>query len=181
MPAVSGSGAQRTTHLIIKPTDAGLISNVIIYTDTRVYSIKLVSTQTQWTPLTAFSYPEAPAQAWEKYGASTTETLASSAVSPAGDVDMDYRISGDAPWRPEHVYSIGGKTIVIFPSAIQYGTAPALIGLANDGSWLSSASEQMLRYRVADNRITIDGLPEHFKLVTGVGSSQTRVDVRRGK
>jgi type IV secretion system protein VirB9 len=63
---------------------------------------------------------------------------------------------------------------------MQYGTAPALVGLANDGGLFSGPTEQMLRYRVAGDRFIIDGLPDHFKLVAGVGSGQQKIDVRRG-
>jgi type IV secretion system protein VirB9 len=146
-PAETGSGTSRTTHLIIKPTDAGLVSSMLVYTDVRTYSIKLISTQAQWTPLTAFSYPETARAAWAKYGAATADNvLAGSTASGGGDVGFGYRWSGDTPWRPTQIYSQGGKTVILFPNEMQYGTAPALIGLADDGGWFSSPTEQMLRY-----------------------------------
>src|SRR5271155_4314954 len=43
-PATSGVGEGATTHVIIKPTDAGLTTNIFIATDRRTYSIKLTST-----------------------------------------------------------------------------------------------------------------------------------------
>lgn len=185
MPAVSGVGADRTTHLICKPSDAGLSTSILVFTDKRIYSIKLVSTQAQWTPLTAFTYPETAQKAWENYGATmTTDTVtaaSTSSIAPAGgQVDLNYTITGKAPWKPTGVYAQGGKTVVVFSSAMQYGTAPALLGLANDGGWFTSPSEQMLRYRIASDRYIIDGLPQHVILVEGVGGSQTRVDIVRG-
>lgn len=184
MPAVAGAGSERTTHLIIKPSDAGLVSSVLVYTDLRIYSIKLVSTQAQWTPLTAFNYPEAAAAAWAQYGA-TMATPAKGAKGTApvatggGDIDFNYSVSGAAPWRPLRVYAVSGKTYVQFPSSMQYGSAPALIGLANDGGWFSSPSEQMLRYRIAGDRYVVDGLLDLAELVTGVGSGQEKVEIRR--
>jgi type IV secretion system protein VirB9 len=180
VPAETGSGTSRTTHLIIKPTDAGLVSSMLVYTDVRTYSIKLISTQAQWTPLTAFSYPETARAAWAKYGAATADTVLASNASGSGDVGFGYHWSGEAPWRPTQIYSQGGKTVILFPNEMQYGTAPALVGLAGDGGWFSSPTEQMLRYRVSGDRFIIDGLPDHFKLVAGVGGSQQKVDVRRG-
>jgi P-type conjugative transfer protein TrbG len=181
-PAVSGSGDTRTTHLNIKPTDSGLTSSLMVYTDKRIYSIKLVSTQAQWTPLTGFVYPEAPQTAWENYRANMgTDTVLANGSGGSGEVGFGYHISGNAPWKPTQAYSQGGKTIVLLPEEIQYGAAPAVIGLANDGSWFSDPGEQMLRYRfVSGSKIIIDGLPEHFKLVTGVGRNQQKVDIRRG-
>ena len=57
-PSLSGNGGSQTTHLIIKPTDAGLVSSLDIETNKRTYAIKLVSTQASWMPLVAFNYPE---------------------------------------------------------------------------------------------------------------------------
>jgi type IV secretion system protein VirB9 len=179
-PAVTGSGTSRTTHLIVKPTDAGLVSSMLVYTDIRTYSIKLISTQAQWTPLTAFNYPESARAAWSRYGAESPDNVLASSAEGGGEVGFGYRVSGAAPWRPTQIYSQGGKTVIMFPGEMQYGTAPALVGLANDGGWFSSPAEQMLRYRVSGNRFIIDGLPDHFKLVAGVGGGQQKVDVRRG-
>jgi P-type conjugative transfer protein TrbG len=175
-PAFTGN----TTHLIVRPSDAGLVTSMLVYTDVRTYSIKLIATQSQWTPLTAFNYPaDATRNAWSKYAAATADhVLSSSAVG--GDVTFGYHWSGNPPWRPTQIYSQGGKTVVLFPSRMQYGTAPALVGMADDGGWFRDESEQMLRYRVDGDRYVIDGLPDHFKLVIGVGSSQQKVDVRRG-
>jgi P-type conjugative transfer protein TrbG len=50
-PSISGSGGTQITHLIIKPTDAGLMSSLDIETNRRTYAVKLVSTQASWMPL----------------------------------------------------------------------------------------------------------------------------------
>ena len=158
---------------------------MLVFTDKREYAIKLISTQSQWTPLTAFNYPEKAEDAWANYGATITASATSTPVSIGGaaaDIDFDYNVSGDNPtWRPLRVWSGGGKTFIEFPSAMQYGSAPALIGLAHDGGWFSSPSEQMLRYRIAGDKYVVDGLLDHAKLVTGVGGAQTRVDIKRGR
>jgi len=73
-----------------------------------------------------------------------------------------------------------GKTYIQFPSAIRYASAPALVGLANDGGLFSSPSEQMLRYRiVGGDTYMVDGILDHAALVEGVGGGQTRIDIRR--
>jgi P-type conjugative transfer protein TrbG len=177
MPAVTGFGAERTTHMIVKPTDSGLISSVLVFTDKRTYSIKLVSTQKQWTPLTGFTYQTASQDAWSRYGASAQ--LAGNGTQGGGLSQFNYTVSGSAPWRPEHIYSQTGKTYIVFPGAMSFGTAPALIGLANDGGWFSSPSEQMVRYRIAGNQYVVDGIIDHAMLVQGGGGDQQRVDIER--
>jgi type IV secretion system protein VirB9 len=180
LPAIAGTGADRATHLIVKPSDAGLVSSILVYTDQRIYSIKLISTQAQWTPLTAFVYPEAAQVAWANYGATMTAGANASTTSVAdANIDFDYRVTGSAPWRPVRVYAQAGKTFIQFPDSMRYGSAPALVGLASDGGWFSSPSEQMLRYRIAGDRYVVDGILDHAELVSGVGSGQAKVEIRR--
>ena len=66
-PGMSGSPAGQVTHLIIKPTDAGLVSSMTIETNRRTYAIKLVSTQHSWMPLIAFDYPDEMQRQWSAY------------------------------------------------------------------------------------------------------------------
>jgi len=182
MPGVTGFGGDRTTHIIVKPADAGLVTSLLVYTDKRTYSIKLISTQSQWTPMTAFNYAESAQVAWANYGATMTAVSGVGTEQKSGGsgpVDLDYQISGSASWKPEHVYAQGGKTYIKFPSTMQYGSAPALVGLASDGGWFSSPSEQMVRYRIAGNQYVVDSVIDHAMLVEGVGGGQTRVDIRR--
>ena len=42
-PAAQGAGEAVITHVLIKPTDAGLITNLVITTNKRTYIVKLVS------------------------------------------------------------------------------------------------------------------------------------------
>jgi type IV secretion system protein TrbG len=187
LPAVAGAGAGRTTHLIVKPSDAGLVSSILVYTDQRIYSIKLISTQAQWTPLTGFTYPDTAQTAWANYGATMTvdaggkPAAAPSAPASGADIDFDYLLSGNAPWRPERVYSTAGRTFIQFPQTMRYGSAPALVGLASDGGWFTSPSQQMLRYRIAGDRYVVDGVLDRAELVSGVGSGQTKVEIRRAQ
>jgi hypothetical protein len=57
-PATQGTGDRLTTHVMIKPTDVGLLTNLVITTDRRAYTIKLVSQRTEWMPRVSFFYPE---------------------------------------------------------------------------------------------------------------------------
>ncbi len=49
-PAGEGSGDSLITHVIIKPTDVGLITNLVLTTNRRTYTIKLVSREKDWMP-----------------------------------------------------------------------------------------------------------------------------------
>jgi P-type conjugative transfer protein TrbG len=182
-PGMSGSPAGQVTHLIIKPTDAGLVSSMTIETNRRTYAIKLVSTQDSWMPLIAFDYPDDTQRQWSAYRQNVARGAAASAL-PTGEnvanLDFGFRISGDQPpWRPLRVYTDGTKTYIQFPHAMAFGSAPALVGLDNDGGWFSSPSQQMVNYRIAGDRYVVDQVLDHAELVSGVGSGQTRVTIAR--
>ena len=178
-PGVTGFGAERVTHIIVKPSDAGLVTSMLVYTDKRTYSIKLIATQSQWTPMTAFTYPDTDQVAWADYGAMMSARKDAPGAGPAPDPGSTYSISGHASWRPVRVYSSVGRTYIEFPQAMQYGTAPALVGLANDGGWFSSPSEQMVRYRILGKNYVVDGVVDRAELVVGVGGGQEKVEIQR--
>ena len=182
-PAVSGSPEGRVTHLIIKPTDAGLVSSLIIETNRRTYAIKLVSTRHEWMPLVAFNYPDDMQRRWSAYRREVAFSSAASTL-PSGkklaDLDFGFRLSGDDPrWRPLRVYTDGSKTFIQFPRTLGSGTAPALVALGSDGGWFSSPTEQMVNYRIEGDCYVVDSVLDHAELVTGVGGNQQRVVITR--
>jgi type IV secretion system protein TrbG len=181
-PGLSGSPAGQVTHLIIKPTDAGLVSSMTVETNRRTYAIKLVSTQRSWMPLIAFNYPDDTQRQWSAYQQNVA--WGASSTLPAGasvaNLDFGFRVSGDSPaWRPLRVYTDGAKTYIQFPRAMAFGSAPALVALDNDGGWFSSPSQQMVNYRIAGDRYVVDRVLDRAELVAGVGGGQTRVTITR--
>jgi type IV secretion system protein TrbG len=182
-PATSGSPEGQITHLIIKPADAGLVSSMTVETNQRTYAVKLVSTQHEWMPLVAFNYPDDTQRQWSAYRQNVAWGSSASTMSPregAANLDFGFRISGDDPtWRPLRVYTDGAKTYIQFPRTMAFGSAPALVGLDNDGGWFSGPSEQMINYRIAGDRYIVDRVLDRAELVSGVGGGQTRVLITR--
>jgi type IV secretion system protein TrbG len=182
-PSISGSGSEQTTHLIIKPVDAGLVSSLNVATNRRTYAIKLVSTQRDWMPLVAFNYPDDMQQQWHAY----RQTVAFGAAAnrlPTGEnttnLDFGFQLSGDDPsWKPLRVYTDGAKTYIEFPRAISFTSAPALVALDSTGGWFSSGTTQMVNYRMLGNRYVVDRVLDRAELISGVGSGQTRVVITR--
>lgn len=183
-PSISGAGGTQTTHLIIKPTDAGLVSSLDIETNRRTYAVKLVSTQSSWMPLVAFNYPDDAQAQWQAY--QQTVAFGSAATTlPTGENVANLQflcISGtDASWSPIRAYTDGAKTYIEFPSSISFQAAPALVALANDGSWFSRPSSQVVNYRVLGNRYVVDAALDRAALISGVGGDQQRVVISRGR
>ena len=182
-PGTSGSLAGEITHLIIKPTDAGLISSMTIETNRRTYAVKLVSTEVQWMPLIGFNYPDDTQRQWSAYQQRAAWAAAASTL-PSGEnianLDFGFRLSGDDPaWRPLRVYTDGAKTYIQFPRAMAFGAAPALVGLDNGRHWFSRRPQQMVNYRLTGDRYIVDSVLDRAELVSGVGGDQTRVLITR--
>ena len=184
MPGISGSPAGTVTHLIIKPTDAGLVSSMTILTNRRSYAVKLSSTQRQWMPLTAFSYPEDQQAQWSAYQQTVAAGAASGRFSTAAVKAnlVFYSIScrGNPSWKPLRAWTDGTHTTVELPNAITTD-APALVGLANDEGWFSQATTQVVNYRPIGNRLVADGVFTRAALVSGVGSDRQECTMTREK
>lgn len=184
-PATQGSGAATTTLIIVKPTDAGLTTNLLVTTDRRVYTIKLASTQKDWIPVLSFDYPDDVEREWGAWKAAQVRETAANTMPATGQnlahLDFGFRLSGDNPsWKPVRVYSDGEKTYIQFASATFGGEAPALVALADDGGMFSNPSEQLVNYRVVGDRYVVDKVIERAALITGVGRKQVKVVITRG-
>lgn len=189
-PATSGEGATETTHVVIKPTDAGLTTNLLITTDRRVYTIKLASSQKEWIPVLSFDYPDEIQAAWDAYRRRQAEHVRATTL-PTGqnlaNLDFNFTISGDNPsWTPQRVYSDGVKTYIQFPSATFAGTeAPALVSLSKKRglfSLFSKPTQELVNYRVVGDRYVVDQVIDRAALISGVGSDQVEVIIEhKGK
>lgn len=171
-PATSGSGANTITHVIIKPIDAGLQTNVLITTDRRTYALKLVSRRSDYMARVKFTYQSDTQDQWREYRAKlASETQDKDA--PA-QLNFNYTISGDrTAWRPIRTYNDGLKTYIEFPTAIKTSEAPALLVLG------SGNQEQLVNYRVVGTRYVVDKLFERAELIDGIGRRQTKVTIAR--
>ncbi len=188
-PAAQGAGEAVVTHVLIKPTDAGLITNLVITTNKRAYIVKLVSREKDWMPRVAFEYPDDADAQWRAYRArfedkrAEAQAVATTAsVAPAA-LDFDYAISGDAPWKPIRVYSDGVKTTILFPPQVGSGELPALAELVDDNSFLGFASlfggdaQRLVNYRFVDHRFEVDKVLERARLTAGVGDSAATITI----
>ena len=181
--AVSGSGDSALTHVIIKPTDAGLRTNMVLTTDRRTYLMTLVSRLNDWMSEVSFVYEDDEDERFDQYQLkSAAMRLAQSQVSPLVDasqppsptLDFDYVISGDKPvWRPVRVYSDGSKTYIQFKAVLASQETPALV-VQGAGS-----ENQLVNYRLIADQYVVDAIFDRAELVLGVGKKQVRVIISR--
>lgn len=182
-PATQGSGEGAITHVMIKPTDVGLTTNLVITTNRRAYTIKLLSRAEDWMPRVSFSYPEDSQAQWRAYSVvqQAREEANSAAIgNGAADFHFGYAVSGDSPsWRPVRVFSNGAKTYIEFPRDIGSGDLPTLVALADDGGLFSAPSKQLVNYRFVQGRFEVDKVLHRAALISGVGRDQVSVTIER--
>ena len=178
-PGTSGSGENTVAHIVIKPSDVGLSTNLVVHTDRRSYNIRLVSKKDQWMPLVSFAYPDDTQAQWAAYQDRQQQfrvrtVTAATAASANGDLNFDYQIKGNSVrWKPVRVYSDKGKTYIQFPATVKNDQTPALVILD------AAKQEQLVNYRMVDDRYVVDQVIERAALIRGVGRHQERIEIVR--
>lgn len=125
----SGTGATAQQHVIVKPTEAGIITNMLIPTNRRVYMLDLRAVSDWYMPSVRFTYP---AEEWTRQAAAlqaqaTREEVAEPVSMAPEALHFDYRISGrEYAWRPMQVFDDGVKTYLRMPASLRSTEAPAL-------------------------------------------------------
>ena len=185
-PAITGTGVAEVQHLIIKPMDTGIETSLIFTTDRRTYYLRLRSHRSEFMPRVAFTYPEDAMAKWEQIK-QQEHTAYNRQILPGtgeylGNLDFNYTIDGTAnAWKPVRVYNDGVKTIIQMPSTLSQNEAPILLVVRKDGGLFTDEESAQVNYRLQDNRYIVDSIFDKAILVAGVGSSQDRITIKKGK
>lgn len=162
----SDNGKEETTHIILKPTEDNIRTNLIITTDQHVYHLVLRSGATHM-PAVIWNYPE---DNFRKIELAKQKKRVSERVVALENLCFDYEITGDrVSWRPERVFDDGKKTFIQMPTDFHASEAPALFILGDD-------EMQLVNYRVKGRYYVVDRLFERARLLVG---KNERVDIER--
>lgn len=112
-----------TTHLFVKPVDAGLETTAVVTTDRRVYHLRLVSQRTGHTPYVGFVYSDAmkkklteTREARAKERERNALKAAEGRTADVSDLNFNYSLKGRASWKPARVFDDGEKMYIHLPS-----------------------------------------------------------------
>ena len=185
-PAVTGQGGNEVQHLIIKPMDTGLETSLMVTTDRRAYHLRLRSHRNEYMPRVAFTYPDEAKAKWEALRQAEIKNhnrqILPGTGEYLGDLNFDYTIDGSSiAWKPVRVYNDGVKTIIQMPSTMSQADAPILLVVKKDGGLFTDEESVQVNYRLQGNRYIVDTIFDKAILVAGVGSTQDRVTIRKGK
>ena len=171
----SGAGASARTHVLIKPLQAGLETNLVLTTSQRVYLLTLRSGSAD-----AFNAAIAWDYGFASHGPDAAEEQSDlppvdvAAATPQGPLDARYRIDprGRAPrWAPTAVFNDGQRTFITLSPDADIHEAPALF-IKADGDL------QLVNYRQADGVLIVDRIFEEAELRLGDRRPQI-VHIRR--
>ncbi|PSJ51343.1 P-type conjugative transfer protein TrbG [Pseudaminobacter soli (ex Li et al. 2025)] len=170
-PATSGAANGQAIHLIVKPSEPGLVTSMVITTSRRTYHIQLKSHPSQYMARVGFDYPE---DVSAKLAAINARVEIGGGSGSAPDkLNFSYSMSGNALWKPKRVYSDGMKTYIQFPRSIAGQDAPVLFVV-------SGGQNRIVNYRMKDDMMIVDYAVDKAILVSGVGWRQQKITIRRG-
>lgn len=162
--ARSGVGKALQAHVLIKPSAAGLSTNLLIMTDRRVYHVELRSIPSAGLAAASWNYPEdsiiraANAARPDSQGKLAAATIAG---TPAEDLDFKYKITGDrTEWRPLRAFDDGRRVFIQMPDYIAVTQAPPLFISGDNGP-------ELVNYRVHGQYYIVDRLFNKAELRLG--------------
>lgn len=183
----SGAGETERAHVMIKPMERGLETNLVLTTSARVYLLQLKSgapdtfnAALTWEPGEAPS-PRTPLPSTSAPNTSAPNTSERSAagsgtVQPTGRLHMRFDIEAGRrppPWTPTMVTSDGVRTFLRFAPSLASQEAPALFAVGADGE------RQLVNYRQQGELWLVDRVLDRAELRLGEGRSQVVKIMRR--
>jgi type IV secretion system protein TrbG len=170
-PATSGpSGPGEIPHLIVKPNSVSLNTTLVVTTNRRTYSIRLKSVRGSYMDRVGFEYPADKPVAAARGGGPVGRPAALSDI-----YDDRYVVAGNAAFRPVRVYNDGIRTVLEMPLSMRSREAPVLHVIDSAGQ------QQIVNYRLQDDRYIVDQVFDRAVLSSGVGWSQEKVTIYRGE
>jgi type IV secretion system protein VirB9 len=171
---VSGAGAARRVHILVKPTRADIRTNLIINTNRRTYHLELSATNSTYMAAVSWTYPQDALIALRTAEAERERTAPVAAGIDFSSLNFRYRIGGDHPgWRPVRVFDDGRQVFIEFPGDIASGDMPPLFVIGAD------QAAELVNYRVQGRYMVVDRLFERAELRLGAGASAKSVRIER--
>ena len=114
---LDASTVEGTPHIYLKPIAKGAKTNIIINTTHHTYQV-LCSEGDWYNPIIKWSYGSENIMKSIASQKALDRTVSGVVQSPE-NLSFDYRIRGDASWKPEHVFDNGRKTYIRFSKSFK--------------------------------------------------------------
>ena len=180
----SGSKDKLIPHVIVKPKDFELTTNMVISTTSRTYHMALMSSDKEYARRFKFYYPREfvsiaasrEAIANKKEQEEARNTISELPSVSADKINFSYNIDADSSisWRPVRVFDDGVHVYIQMPQIMKTTDAPILMIKQNQTN-----SASMVNYRVKKNYYVVDRLFNEAMLLLGVGDHQEKVTITK--
>lgn len=174
---VSGTGPNSRAHVLVKPINSDIRTNLMIATDRRTYHLELESVPSGYMAALSWRYPAdelAELTSRNARAISREAGVIERGVSLDG-LNFDYRMSGDKPnWKPVRVFDDGRQVYIQMPDDIAATDLPPLFVLGGNGK------AELVNYRLRGKYYIVDHLFEAAELRLGE-KPQTVVRISKSK
>ncbi len=154
----TGEGKKESAHIVLKPLDSDIETNILITTNLRTYHLKAVSGD-WYMPAIAWNYPQEETPDLSEIFAKR-EPDEPLSLEPE-KLNFSYKIKGDDySWKPLRVFDDGERTFFQMPKTLRTSEAPALFVIDDDDPVL-------VNYRVKGDYYIVDRLIEEAELRIG--------------
>ena len=175
------------SFMLVKPMVANIMTNLIIFTDKRIYNIKLISTKNTWTPAISFIYRDKPIE--NKVNKKPIENKVNKKpienkvnkkpinkpivikkhVKPAIK-KTEYTFRSDGSWTPKNVFTKHGKTYITLDDQ----------NIEDIRLYILNQNHKTITYRYRANQLVINAILKKAILIKD-NFSKTIVHIRRNK
>lgn len=165
------------TFVLVKPTKSNIMTNVILFTDKRIYNIKLISTNSTWIPSIGFIYDQ-----------DTKEETVTSTTTIDREIEVEkpkiksqkksnkhklsqYSIKTSSGWNPADIYQKHGKTYI-------------KVGKKSDKDYklfvMNKNRSKTVRYRHRGNYLVVNTIIEKAILIKD-GFMKSVIKIRKNR
>jgi type IV secretion system protein TrbG len=149
----SGAGASLRVNILVKPTRAGLKTNLVVTTNRRTYLLELSSTAQAWMASASWDYPKDRLLALQKQAQQAQIAAPVDSGLSLEQIKFRYAITGDSPpWKPLRAFDDGERVYIQFPAGIAQGELPPLFVIGAQGA------AQLVNYRFRSPYYIVDRL-----------------------
>jgi len=170
------------SFVLVKPTEKNIMTNLIIFTDKRVYNIKLISSATAWTPSISFIYndekPEQPSFTQTFTPSPPKPEKPKAAPTPPKKITKTphkkrelspYSITSTGSWKPSRIFTKRGKTYIDIGNV-----DPASIHLFVN----NQNTRRTIHYKYHNHMLIADGIIQKA-VITKKGFGTTVIHIKR--
>ena len=163
----SGTGAARRVHIFVKPVKAGLATNLVVATDRHIYHLEAKSYDRTYQAAVQWNYPrETFAMLQHRQAQKREQDRQTIAGVNLQDLNFDYRVTGEAAFRPTRVFDDGQKTYIEFAQGIKSAELPPLFIMRHGDK------PRLVNYRYKNRFYIVDRIFQTAMLAIGEKDQQ---------